>query len=410
MKSIGIICRILLGLVFIFSGFVKGVDPMGGAIKFGEYFEAFHWSWLEGASLVIAIALSTAEFLIGAALLIGLRMRVTAWAALLFMSFFLILTFYIALRNPVTDCGCFGDALVITNWQTFYKNIILIALAGVIFYCRNLYVPYSKCLSEWLLVVFFAITGVGVSVYCYNHLPIMDFRPFHVGAHLPSQMTVPAGAPTDQYDTRLLYQKNGVVKEFTLQNYPWQDTTWKWKETKTVLVKKGYVTPIHGFSITSASGEDVTQKVLADTSYTFVFVIHNASKVAAANWQKLQAYYKFSVENNHKFYALSSATQVTTSKIKADNHLLFEFHNTDETALKTIVRANPGLVLLKDGVVIGLWHYNDMPELAYFKGNILSKVMTDYNKTIEWKRVSILALGFIIIILLLLLGRNRMKF
>ncbi|HEY4785751.1 MAG TPA: MauE/DoxX family redox-associated membrane protein, partial [Bacteroidales bacterium] len=129
MKQIRIIARILVGLVFIFSGFVKGIDPMGSAIKFSEYFETFHLTWLSSFALVLSIAQSTAEFLIGVALLVGLRMRVTAWATLIFMGFFLVLTFYIAIANPVTDCGCFGDALVITNWQTFYKNIVLMALA-----------------------------------------------------------------------------------------------------------------------------------------------------------------------------------------------------------------------------------------------------------------------------------------
>ncbi len=400
MKNIRIIARILLGLVFIFSGFVKGIDPMGSAIKFSEYFETFHLTWLTSFSLTLSIVQSTAEFLIGVALLIGLRMKVTAWAALLFMSFFLLLTLYIAIENPVTDCGCFGDALVITNWQTFYKNIVLIAMAIFIFYYRNQYAPYSGPMVEWGLVVLFAAIGAGISVYCYNHLPIMDFRPYNIGTHIPSKMTMPSGVQGDQYESTLIYEKNGVTKEFTLNNFP--DSTWKWKETKSRLVKKGYTPPIHGFSITTKTDEDITQTVLKDTSYSFVFVAQDASKVLLKQWEEITNYYHFTQEHGQKFYVLTSTPPNTIEKIKSSHNLVFDFCFTDETALKTIIRSNPGLVLLKDGIVLGLWHYNDFPKPDYFNGNILSTVLTDYSESIEWKRIFILSLGFMIVLVALL--------
>jgi len=404
MKYIRIISRVLLGLVFIFSGFVKGIDPMGWAIKFSEYLEVFHLSWLASFAIAFSIVLSTAEFLIGVALLVGLRMRVTAWVALLFMSFFLVLTLYIAIKNPVTDCGCFGDALVITNWQTFYKNVILIGLAIFIFYSRNLYKPYAGVLAEWGLVALFAAIGSGTFIYCYNHLPIMDFRPFNIGTHIQSKMVMPLDAQPDQYESTLIYEKNGVRKEFTINNFP--DSTWKWKETKSRLVKKGYSPPIHGFSISTKADEDITQIVLKDTSYSFVFVAQDASKVLPEQWQEMAEYYHFAQEYGQKFYVLTSTPPGTADHIKISHNLAFDFCFTDETALKTMIRANPGLVLLKDGIVLGMWHYHDFPKPSYFKGNILSTILTDYSKSIEWKRIFILSLGFVIV-LVALMGIKR---
>ncbi len=406
MKYIRIIIRILLGLVFVFSGFVKGIDPMGSAIKFTEYFEIFHMSWLESAAIVLSIALSTAEFLIGVALIIGLRMKVTAWAALLFMSFFTVLTLYSAIANPVTDCGCFGDALVITNWQTFYKNIILICLAIYIFYFRDKFIPYSKPVYEWILVGMFALIGCGISIYCYHHLPIMDFRPYSIGTHIPSKMSIPEGVQTDQYLTKLLYEKKGVVKEFTIDNYPANDSTWTFKDSKSELVKKGYTPPIHGFSITSKNNEDITLKVLSDTIYSFIFISEKVEKVKPELWWVIQKYHQFAISNNQKFYILTSSLPDVTDLLKKTRQLAFDFHYTDQTTLKTIIRSNPGLMVLKDGVILGLWHFNDFPQPEYFKGNIMSKILTQYNKSIEWKRIGLLFMVFLTIMVVLFLKRR----
>lgn len=406
MKYVRIISRILLGLVFVFSGFVKGIDPMGWAIKFTEYLENFHMVWLEPTSLVFSIVLSTTEFLIGVALIIGLRMKVTAWVALLFMSFFTILTLYIAMANPVTDCGCFGDALVITNWQTFYKNIILISLAIVIFYSRDKFIPYSRPAYEWILLGMFALISCGIFTYCYQHLPIMDFRPYSIGSHIPSKMSIPEGVQPDQYLTKLLYEKKGVVKEFTIDNYPANDSAWKFKDSKSEMIKKGYSPPIHGFSITSKNNEDITQKVLSDTSYSFIFISEKVEKVKPELWPVIQKYYHFTVSNNQKFYILTSSLSDATDQIIKTHQLDFDFHYADQTTLKTIIRSNPGLMVLKDGVVLGLWHFNDFPQPEYFKGNILSKILTDYNKSIEWKRVGLLFLGSMMIMMVVFLKRR----
>lgn len=407
MKYIRIIARIILGSVFIFSGFVKGIDPMGSAIKFTEYFEAFHMSWLGEASLVFSILLSTAELLIGICLLIGLRMKVTTWAAFLFMGFFTLLTLFSAIVNPVSDCGCFGDALVLTNWQTFFKNIFLFALAFLIFKQRNKYIPYGKPITEWGIILLFAFMGLGIFLYCYNHLPIIDFRPYNTGTHIPSKMVVPEGSPKDEYKTRLYYQKDGITKEFTLQNYPWRDTSWKWVNTISDLIKKGYSPPIHGFSITSEGNEDITNQVLTDTGYSFIFISYDISLINPEIWKKINDYYKFANTNNHRFYFLTSSATDISRNTKTLYNLQFDFLYSDQTVLKTIIRSNPGLMLLKDGVILGLWHYNDFPATGYFKGNILSKIITKYNHKEEGTKVILLTVVFLLMVYVLLLARKK---
>ncbi|MDR2040627.1 MAG: DoxX family protein, partial [Bacteroidales bacterium] len=212
MKNIAAISRILLGIVFVFSGFVKGIDPLGSTYKFIDYFTAFNLSFLSPLAFILAILMNAAEFLIGVSLILRLRMKVSAWAVFLFMCFFTVLTFILALTNPVSDCGCFGDALVLTNWETFFKNLVLMALALIVFLYRKKYEPVYRPVTEWICVVLIAGVIIGISVYCYRHLPLLDFRPYSVGANIPQGMTIPDGMPTDEFKTTLYYEKDGVVK------------------------------------------------------------------------------------------------------------------------------------------------------------------------------------------------------
>ena len=278
MKIIRIICRILTGVVFVFSGFVKAIDPWGFTYKLQDYFEAFHLDFLDGIAFPLAVTASTLELVIGLNLLAGIRMRLTSWLLLLFMSFFTILTFILAIYNPVSDCGCFGDAIILTNWQTFWKNIIILVPTLVVFWQRNRYKNLYDCPSEWTLAASFALLGVFLSVYCYHNLPLMDFRPYSTGTHIPDKMVIPEGMPADVYETILVYEKEGVQQEFTAENFPWQDSAWVWKETRQKLVKKGYEPPIHDFLITSSDGFDITEDLLQEPGFTFLIVAYDLSK------------------------------------------------------------------------------------------------------------------------------------
>jgi len=372
MKIIAIIARILLGATFIFSGFVKTVDPWGSTYKFIDYFTAFNMLWMEPTAFILAVIQNSVELVIGVALVLGLRMKETGFGVLLFMGFYTPLTLVLALTNPVTDCGCFGDALILTNWETFFKNIALLALAVLVFAYRKKYTPAYSSVGEWLWVTMITIVAVGISVHCNRHLPWLDFRPYHIGANIPQGMIIPEGAPSDKYLSTVFLEKDGVVKEFPANDYPWDDSTWVYKDTKTVRIEKGYTPPIHDFSIVTADGSDITDSVLTDEGYTFLLVAHRLSK---SSWQGLDYATEiadFCNEHGHRFYCLTASPQSEIESMKSQLGLKYEFCFTDEITLKTIIRANPGLVLLQKGVVLGKWHYNDMPDTASLTSNLLS--------------------------------------
>lgn len=364
MKILADVARILLGVVFIFSGFVKEIDPLGSTYKFLDYFTAFHLTALSPSAFVLALLQNTAETLIGVALVLRLRMNVSAWAVLLFMAFYTPLTLILLFTNPVTDCGCFGDALILTNLQTFIKNLLLTALAIIVFVRRNKFVPVYRPVTEWVCVAAIAVAITGISLHGYRHLPLFDFRPYSVGVNIPQDMTIPEGVPADEFETTLYYEKDGVVKVFSEQDYPWNDSTWIWKDTRSRLVKKGYQPPIHDFSVTTVEdGVDITEELLTDDRYTFLLIACRLDESNRKALQQADGIAQFCRDNGHRFYCLTASLQDEIHSIKSQLGLSYEFCFTDGITLKTVIRANPGLVLLKKGTILSKWHFNDMPDI-----------------------------------------------
>jgi len=395
MKIILTISRIFAGIVFVFSGFVKAVDPMGFAIKLGEYLDAFHLGFLHFSALPVAIAVSAAELMIGLNLLAALRMRFTSWALLVFMCFFTVLTFILALTNPVSDCGCFGDALVLTNWQTFGKNGILIIPAILLFIYRKQFLPSSGSAREWGIVSFNFATGCIISVYCVIYQPLIDFRPYKTGTYIPEKMNIPPGAPVDRYATLLVYEKDGQRKEFTDKNFPWQDTTWKWVETRQKLISKGYEPPIHNFSITTSAGTDITNDILRDTGYVFLFIIPDLDRASDKGLLKLNNIALRSRELGIKAIALTASTNKQVTAYKARFQPAYEFYTTDETTLKTITRANPGILLLLRGTIIDKWSHRDAPSPGDLKTNLISSAILHQQST----ETRLIVIGLILLML-----------
>lgn len=383
MKTVRIISRILVGLVFIFSGYVKLVDPLGSTYKFIDYFQAFHMGFMEPVAIYLAVIMSLAEFIIGVALLVGLRMRIAAWAVLIFMSFFTILTFFLAIFNPVSDCGCFGDALIITNWQTFGKNVILMILVVVIFISRFKYQSIFNSRGEWVVTSLFTIFGIWITAYSYNHLPIIDFRPYKTGTHIPDGMIVPDSQKnnTDQYETSLIYKKNGTLKEFNIKNLP--DSTWQWVETKNKLLKEGYHPPIHNFVISTPEGSEITDLILSDSSYNFLLVSYNIDKASKKNQKSINDLASWCQANQVPFKCVTASSQKQIADFKKSTAANYEFLTADEITLKTMIRSNPGLILLKRGTVLGMWHHNDIPKVKNLNKNFFSVVTNSYRGTIE---------------------------
>lgn len=355
------VTRLLFGAVFIFSGFVKAIDPLGSTYKIQDYLHEFggFFTTFTDWAFGLSVAQSAIELLIGLNLVFMVHLRRTAYLGLLFMLVMTPLTLYIALFNPVSDCGCFGDALVITNWQTFWKNIVLmILIIGLLVVSKNkrsLFLPHV----EWILVLVFLGLGVGLSVYSYRHLPLIDFLPYKVGVNIPEGMKIPDGAATDVYTTTFVYEKNGVQKEFTLENYPKGDSTWTFVDQKSKLVSKGFVPAIHDFTIVTDRFEDITNQVLSNTAQSYLLVMYDLNKTPVDGAKRAEEIYLKYKNSVTEFYALTASSDEDIAKFRKLSGVTFPFYKTDPTTLKTIIRANPGLVLIKNGTIQGKWNWRD---------------------------------------------------
>ncbi|QGY45556.1 DoxX family protein [Maribellus comscasis] len=376
MKTLAHISRILVGITFIFSGFVKGIDPWGSTYKFTDYFNAMGLEWLIWAAFPLGVLLSFAEFAIGVALLWNVFIRFFSWLALLFMAFFLPLTLWIAVKNPVTDCGCFGDALVISNWETFYKNVVLIVLAIVVFSKRKTLAKSGKGKLNYMSSAVFAIVYIGLVIYSYKHLPIFDFRPYKVGVNIPEAMSYPDDAEQEVYENIFYYRnKNtGEVEKFSEDDYPWQDTiNWEFDDMESNLVQEGYEPPIHDFTITTPDDENIIDFFIYDENYVFMVVAYNLEKSDTEIQPEINQLAEWAQENNFSFIGLTSTLFDNCLKFTEENNVPYEFFNCDEITLKTIIRSNPGLVVLKNGTIVGKWHYNDIPTPAEFQNEFMNK-------------------------------------
>ncbi len=356
-----LICRVLFGAFFVFSGFVKAVDPLGSMYKFHDYFVAFGFAGLSPLALLMAIALSALEFVIGANLIFGAFVRTTAWVGALFMAFMTPLTLYIAIANPVTDCGCFGDALIIDNWTTFHKNILLSLLIIAILWLSKDKKANINIKSQALIVLYAFLFSVGISLYGYVRLPIFDFRPYKIGTNIVEGMTIPEDAPHDVYRTTFIYEKEGKQQQFSLENFPAGDSTWTFVKQQSILISKGFRPPIHDFSI-DLDGEDITQDVLQDEGFTFLIISSKLDEANNCYQDKINQLYIYAQENGYGFYCLTSSFGSQIEEFRTRTQAEYPIAFSDEVTLKTIIRTNPGVLLLKSGVVYNMWHCDNLPK------------------------------------------------
>jgi uncharacterized membrane protein YphA (DoxX/SURF4 family) len=397
MKTLISISRLITGAVFVFSGFVKAVDPLGSTYKFTDYFVAFHIQFLEPIALALAVILASIEFLIGISMLIGYRYRIASWGLLIFMVFFTVLTFILALTNPVSDCGCFGDAIILTNWQTFIKNLVLIPFVFLIFRFRKRITPSYPPVTEWIWLSVFTLLIIAFQVNALRHLPLLDFRPYSKGTNIPEKMVVPEGVPIDEYKTYLYYEKDGQTREFTEDNFPWQDSTWKFIDSRHILVKKGYEPPIHDFIVTDENGFDQTESLLKDPGYSMLLIAYDLKDADADGLKVANELASLCTDNNCSFYCLTASSRNETEEIKSALNLDFSFYTTDEITLKTIIRSNPGLVLLKEGTILSKWHYRDYPVLLTAGTNWLAFSLDQARRENERKVILLSALLVLLI-------------
>ncbi len=284
MKLLITVSRVIIGLVFIFSGVVKAIDPLGSAYKFHDYFQAFNLGFLVWLSLPLAILLCTAEFIAGFSVLSGVRIKTGIWIVLLLMIIFTPLTLVLALTNPVSDCGCFGDAIHLTNWQTFGKNVILIALSIILFTGIKKFRTHFSKTVEWTIIGAVIILFILFSLANLRYLPIIDFFPYKTGVKIADKMVIPEGVAVDEYETTFIYEKDGVQKEFSLADYPADDTTWKFIDQKSVLVKRVISLRYMISLLLPAMDIDITENILTDPGYSLLMI---TSKLAEAGDKNL---------------------------------------------------------------------------------------------------------------------------
>lgn len=360
-KIVAECCRALLGAVFVFSGTVKAIDPMGGAIKIGEYLASFGLDKLQSFSVVLSFNLSAIEFTLGVCLLLGVYRRYTTFLTLLMMAFMTPLTLYLALFDPVSDCGCFGDAWILTNWETFFKNVVLLAAAIYVFIHNQRLTAFYTYKVYWFVPLFAYIYCIGFAYRNYTHLPVVDFRPYKVGANIPALMTVPEGAPADEYRYSFIYEKDGVKKEFSLDDVPADDSTWTFVDSKTELIKQGYVPPIAGFNLYNAADEDVTDQILHNPRPVFLLIAPKLEEASDEKMDEINNVYDYALENEIDFYCVTGSGSEAITQWNDYTGGEYPYLMADEVLLKTIVRSNPGLVLLRNGTILAKWHANDIP-------------------------------------------------
>ena len=356
------VARTVVGLTFILSGFVKAIDPLGTQYKIQDYLAAIppSLSLPDMLTLLMSVSLSMVEFTLGAFMLTAISRRLTARLTLLFMVVMTAVTVWIYIADPVKDCGCFGDALTLTNLETLLKNIVLLALAALVAWRPTHIGRLMSRSNQMLLGQMLMVTPVALSFWCLYDLPLIDFRPYHIGADIKAGMEIPEGAEQPVFDTTFIMEKDGERREFTLDNYP--DSTWTFVDSKTVTVKEGYVPPIHDFSITAADGEDITDMVLGREGYTFLLISPDLDKADDQNFGDIDQIYEFCQDNSIPFYCLTASTEKSQQHWQNITGAEFPFCMTDAPTLKTMIRSNPGLMLLEKGVVRGKWSHNRLPE------------------------------------------------
>lgn len=354
-SALGHIARLVLGVVFIFSGSVKAIDPLGTVYKIEDYLKAFggFFTELMPLAMTAAVCLIVVEILLGFCLVLNIQTRWMVWLSLAFYLVMTPLTLYVALTNPVSDCGCFGDAVVLTNWQTFWKNIVLLAFVILLLCCRKHIHPTWVGTVEWVFAVLTVIGTLGFMAWTVLNLPVKDFRPYKIGNNIPELMEYPEDAEPDQYEQTFIYEKDGVEQEFTLQNYPKNDSTWTFVDQRSVLVKKGYEPPIHDFELMSLEFEDLTYDILDSDEPVSLFICYDLDKTNRRQAAKMSELGEHLSDKGEDWFIVTGSGEQTIEAFAASFGLDIErFLNCDPVTLKTIVRANPGLIRIQRGTII----------------------------------------------------------
>ncbi len=349
------VIRIITGLVFIFSSVVKGIDPLGTDYRVIDYLEAYGWYFLMDYTMALSILLISAEFLLGVALLLKLKSRLAALGVLLIMIFFTVVTYFDAMYELVPDCGCFGDAVKLTNWETFYKNILLLIFAIIIFLYRN---KISVRIQPWLqfTVLLIVLAGFGwFMAYNINHLPVVDFRDWKVGNDMKS-----SGKETVVNYLAYKNKNTGEIVEYISPNYPWNDSVWmsEW-EFLNQRIDDSQLRLKHGLIIEDNQGNNLTEEIIENPGYQIILTSYDIDNAPASAMMHAGELY---VQLQNTDASFTMLTRDDVDAYRDDYGIEYDVYSADDIELKAMIRSNPGLIILKDGVVLDKWHYNDFPD------------------------------------------------
>lgn len=355
-KSGLVLCRVLVGALFVFSSFTKGVDPLGTKYKMLDYFIAYDIQWLNEYALPLAITMIMVEFIVGICLMLNLLPRLATLGASLLMIFFTVTTFFDAIYNLVPDCGCFGTAIKMSNWQTFFKNLIILAiLIPLVFNNKSLVNKRVTSLGQILFTFVFIGLFIGFEIYNVRHLPMIDFMEWKVGKNMK---------PVESEDPAEIYLtfkniKTGEEEEYLSPNYPWNDSVWM-SQWEFVSQRQEGVSQSFGFSILNDEGDDYTD-LLFDSENLFVFVAPYLEEMTEKDINECQRIYDFANENGFNYLWITSVNPEYVYELQDKYYMFDEVYYGDELELKAMVRSNPGLMLMNNGVILDKWSKIDFP-------------------------------------------------
>ena len=409
MQKLNNIARTIVGALFIVSGLIKANDAVGFSFKLHDYFapDVLDIPFLIEYTYPLAVFICISEIMLGLSVLVGAKMRLTAWSLLVMILFFDGLTFYSAYFNKVTDCGCFGDAIKLTPWESFSKDVALSILIFIIFAFRDKVKYHTKAenskilpiallliglfsyfildwlfpiyftlalfllvnlvnkfllkeIREWTLAILTFITCFAFTFHTYSHLPVRDYRPYAIGKNIANDMVLPEGAKVDVYEDVWKYEVEGVVNEYSTEEQPWtiEGATFVDRETK--LIFEGDHPPIHDFSIESDALGDITDSVLSSQN-AVLFVMYDLTKSDIKALNEVELIINALSAEDVTITAMSATTEDQMQTVLKESGVSFPFYFTDETTLKTIIRSNPSMLWLQEGTIVGKWHHNDFP-------------------------------------------------
>lgn len=374
--------RLFVGILFIFSGLIKANDTLGFSYKLEEYFDVFHMSFLSPMATGIAMFLCILEIVLGALLLFGFWSKKVTAGLLGIIIFFAFLTFVSAAFKVVTSCGCFGDAIPLTPWQSFSKDMVLLVLIVYLFINRSKISPVTRNEGQQKvgLIAVVALSFI-FCIYTYTYLPVIDFLPYKIGESIPDAMKIPEGAAPDQYLImyKLKNKATGAAKEMSDKDYLksgiWKDNNWEIiGQPEQKLIKKGYEPKIRDLVISDAAGTNYTKELLENPYYNLVVVAYNLNHTDEKAIGKLNALILDATEQfNVRTVMLTANSAQDAEAFSKRNKLLSEIFYADAVPLKSMVRANPGILLLKNGVVINKWSYQSMPSFDKLKTQYFDK-------------------------------------